>query len=138
MLTPAYHAIKQQLLSAPIVHADETSHIRGNENRWLLQMCTDKLSCFMAHHSRGQVAAKKLLGENAEYVVITANMRGITIMTKTNGSYVGCIFYVMSALAQGWGINVAIGKRIEIIVNMLFRTRHRLEDRDITELIYQR
>ncbi|MFQ3234650.1 MAG: transposase [Paraglaciecola sp.] len=35
MLTPAYHAIKQQLLTAPIVHADETSHTRSNENRWL-------------------------------------------------------------------------------------------------------
>jgi transposase len=52
MLTPAYHAIKQEILTAPIVHADETSYKRGNENRWLWQICTDKLSGFMAHHSR--------------------------------------------------------------------------------------
>lgn len=33
---------------------------------------------------------------------------------------------------------MAIGRRLVIIVNLLFRTRHRLENGEITELIYQR
>lgn len=44
----------------------------------------------------------------------------------------------MSALAQGWGTNIAIGKSLETIVNMLFRTRHHLENGNITEPICQR
>ena len=139
MLTPAYHAIKQEILTAPIVHADETSYKRGDENRWLWQICTDKLSCFMAHHSRGQVAAKKLLGENAEYVVVTDQYAGYHYIDQEKRQL--CWAHILrnvSALAQSWGTNIAIGKRLETIVNILFRTRHRFENGDITEPIYQR
>ncbi|MFQ3220671.1 MAG: transposase [Paraglaciecola sp.] len=52
------------------------SHTRGNENRWLWQICTDKSSCFMAYHLSGQVEAKKLWGENAKYVVVTNQYAG--------------------------------------------------------------
>jgi transposase len=84
------------------------------------------------------VAAKKLLGENAEYVVVTDQYAGYHYIDQEKRPL--CWAHILrnvSALAQSWGTNIAIGKRLETIVNMLFRTRHRFENGDITELIYQ-
>jgi transposase len=64
------------------------------------------------------VVAKKLLGENPEYVVLTDQYAG---------------YY---SIAQSWGANVAVSKRLETIVNVLFRIRQRVEKGDITEPIY--
>ena len=59
-----------------VVHCDETRHQRGNENRWMWQVCTAELSCFMTHFSRGAWAAKKLLGDNPENIVVTDQYAG--------------------------------------------------------------
>jgi transposase len=103
------------------------------------QIYTDKLSYFMVHYPRGQVAAKRLLGEDAEYVVVTDQYARYHYIAQQKRQL--CWAHILrnvSALAQSWGPNVAIGKRLETIVNMLFRTRHRFENGDITEPIYQR
>lgn len=139
MMTPAYQAIKQQLLASEIVHADETRHKRGNENRWMWQMCTDKLSCFMTHFSRGQWAAKKLLGEQPDAVIVTDQYAGYHYIDEHKRQL--CWAHILrniSALAESWGMNKVLGKRLEHIVLLLFRTRHRFEKDEITEVIYLR
>ena len=139
MLTPAYHAIKQQLLSSPIVHADETLHMRGSENRWMWQACTDNLCCFMIHYSRGQQAAKQLLGENADYVVVTDQYARYHYIEQSKRQL--CWAHILrniAAIAQSWGTNQVIGKRLENRVHLLFRIRHRYESGDISEPIYRR
>jgi hypothetical protein len=66
-------------------------------------------------------------------------MRGIITLTKRNFSYAGRIFYVMPVRLLKVGINnLAIGKRLETIVNMLLRNQHRFQNGYITELIYPR
>ena len=52
VLTPAYQDIKETMHNEAVVHCDETRHQRGNENRWMWQVCTAELSCFMTHFSR--------------------------------------------------------------------------------------
>ena len=139
MLTPAYHQIKQQLLSSPIIHADETRHKRGGENRWMWQACTDSLSCFMVHYSRGQQAAKQLLGEDVDYVVVTDQYAGYHYIEQSKRQL--CWAHILrniAAIAQSWGTNEVIGKRLECMVHLLFRIRHRYEQGDITEHIYRR
>lgn len=139
MLTPAYHAIKQQVLSSPIVHADETRHKRENENRWMWQACTGSLSCFMIHYSRGQQAAKQLLGEHADYVAVTDQYAGYHYIEQRRRQL--CWAHILrnvAAIAQSWGSNQVIGQRLEGIVHLLFRTRHRFENDDITEAVYLR
>lgn len=71
VLTPAYQDIKANMHKQAVVHCDETRHQRGKENRWMWQVCTPELSCFMTHFSRGAWAAKKLLGDNPENIVVT-------------------------------------------------------------------
>jgi len=77
----------------------------------------------MAHYPRGQMAAKKLLGENAEYVVVTDRYAGYHYIEQEKRQL--CWAHILrnvSAIAQSWGSNLAIGKRLETIVNMLFST----------------
>ncbi|MFQ3218595.1 MAG: hypothetical protein ACI96W_000946 [Paraglaciecola sp.] len=38
------------LVRHPLMVFQHLSHTRDNENRWLWQICTDKLFCVMAHH----------------------------------------------------------------------------------------
>lgn len=60
MLTPTYQAIKQQVQSAPHIHADETRHQRGNELRWMWLALSKVAVCFMTAYGRGQDATKRL------------------------------------------------------------------------------
>jgi hypothetical protein len=43
---------------------------------------------------------------------------------------------MLARLLKAGGTNVEIGKRLETIVNMLFRILHHFENGDITEPIY--
>jgi transposase len=44
----------------------------------------------------------------------------------------------IAAIAQSWGTNQIIGKRLENMVHLLFRIRHRYENGDISAAIYRR
>lgn len=52
-----------------------------------------------------------------------------------------CWAYISSniaAIAQSWGTNQIIDKRLENMVHLLFRIRHRYENGDISAAIYRR
>lgn len=139
MMTPAYQEIKQQVLMAPVVHADETRHKRDNENRWMWQVCTKELSCFMVHYSRGQQAAKKLLGDNLEGVVVTDQYAGYHYIDQDKRQL--CWAHILrnvTALAESWGMNAIIGQRLSLAIHLLFRTQHRFDNQQITEQCYRR
>jgi transposase len=80
----------------------------------------------MVPYSRGQVTAKKLLGENAEYVVVADQYAGYRYIDQEKRQL--CWAHMLrnvSALAQCWGTNEAIGKPLVTIVKMLFRSQDR-------------
>ena len=139
MLTPLYQEIKQQVLSSPTVHADETRHQRGNERRWMWLACTRELSVFMTHYSRGQGAAKKLLGDDVSFVTVTDQYAGYHFIdAKQRQLCWAHILRNVMAIAESWGSNQAVGQRLVGLVNILFRTRHRFEQGLLTEPIYLR
>jgi transposase len=102
MLTLAYHAIKQQLLNAPIVHVEETSNIRSNESRWLWHICTDKLFCFMAHHSPVRWPPKSYWVKTPNMWWSPINISGITTLLRKQKLRYAHILRNVSALAQIW------------------------------------
>lgn len=139
MMTPAYDEIKSHVLASDVVHADETRHKRDNENRWMWQVCTQELSCFMVHYSRGQQAAKKLLGDNLPGIVVTDQYAGYHYIDQ--GKRQLCWAHILRnvmALAESWGMNAIIGQQLATAVQLLFRTQHRFDNQQITERIYQR
>ncbi len=62
-LQPIYAQIGTAVRRADIAHADETTHYRGGERRWLWTLCTPFAIYFLTHYSRGKGAAAELLGE---------------------------------------------------------------------------
>lgn len=102
-------------------------------------MCTPDLSCFMTHYSRGQVAAKALLGDEPVPLIVTDQYAGYHFIEEDKRQL--CWAHLLrnvSALAQSWGMNKQIGQQLEGITLLIFRTRHRFEKEDITEQIYLR
>ena len=62
-LQPLYQQVGQAVRNLSVAHADETSHYRHNERRWLWVLCSPKLVYFLTHYSRGKGAANGLLGD---------------------------------------------------------------------------
>ena len=121
-----------------VVHCDETRHQRGNENRWMWQVCTAELSCFMTHFSRGAWAAKKLLGDNPENIVVTDQYAGYHYIDADHRQL--CWAHVlrnMNALAESWGTNKIYGMKLVRLIRLLFRLQHRYESNKLSEKRYR-
>lgn len=71
LLTPIHQAIKQQVQSVSLIHADETRHQRGGERRWMWMALSKIAVCFMTTYGRGIGAAKRLLGSALAGVLVT-------------------------------------------------------------------
>ncbi len=139
VLTPAYQAIKGDMRKQAVVHCDETRHQRGRENRWMWQVCTPELSCFMTHFSRGAWAAKKLLGDKPENIVVTDQYAGYHYIDAENRQLCWAhILRNMNALAESWGTNKTHGTVLVRLIRILFRLRHRFEDNALTEKLYRK
>jgi len=69
-LLPLYQQIGQAVRHLPVAHADETSHYRNRERRWLWVLCSSQVVYFLTHHSRGKGAANGLLG-NFDGILVT-------------------------------------------------------------------
>jgi transposase len=54
---------------AELAHADETTHYRGTERRWLWALATPLAVYLLTHYSRGKAAARALLGGFAGVLV---------------------------------------------------------------------
>ena len=62
-LLPLYQQMGDVVRELPIAHADETSHYRNNERRWLWVLCSSQVVYFLTHYSRGKAAANGLLAD---------------------------------------------------------------------------
>lgn len=62
-LLPLYQQVGQAVRDLPVANADETSHYRNSERRWLWVLCSSQVVYFLVHYSRGKGAANSLLDE---------------------------------------------------------------------------
>ena len=108
-----------------VVHCDEPRHQRGNENRRMWQVC---LFCFMTQFSRGAWAAKKLLGDNPENIVVADQYAGYNyIDTDYRQLCWAHILRNMNALKESWGTNKTYLTTLVRLIRILFRLQHRFE-----------
>ena len=73
MLTPLHHAIRDSIQTAPLVHVDETSHPRNDEEslRWCWLVASEDLVYEKILFSRSMHSAKTVLGENYSGFVVS-------------------------------------------------------------------
>lgn len=133
MLTPTHQAIKQQVQSASLIHADETRHQRGGERRWMWMALSKIAVCFMAAYGRGIDAAKRLLGSELAGVLVTDQYAGYRFVDDSQRQL--CWAHVLrnvAAIAQsGEAVNQPIGAKLVLLANSVFRARHRYENGDL-------
>ena len=138
VLTPAYQDIRDNMRKEAVVHCDETRHQRGNEKRWMWQVCTPLLSCFMTDFSRGALVAKKLLGDSPENIVVTDQYAGYHYIDADHRQLCWAhILRNMNALAESWGTNKTYGTVLVRLIRLLFRLQHRFEDGTLSEKLYR-
>lgn len=140
MLTPTHQAIKQQVQSASLIHADETRHQRGGERRWMWMALSKIAVCFMTAYGRGTDAAKRLLGSELTGVLVTDQYVAYRFIDASQRQL--CWAHVLRnvvAIAQsGEQVNQFVGARLVLLANSVFRARHRYEDGDLDKARYLR
>jgi hypothetical protein len=139
MLTVNHQHIRQQLSKAAYLHADETSHYRNGEQRWMWLMCNPSYAYFMINYSRAQQAAKRLLGETVSAYVVTDQYVGYQwLPDKQRQLCWAHLLRNMTAIAEADGHTGWVGKRLLLITLLVFRTRHRWEQKSLSEAYYHR
>lgn len=122
---PLYRQIGAYVRRAEIAHADETSHYRGTERRWLWTLVTPVAVYMLTHYSRGKTAAQALLGGFAG-VLVTDHYAGYNGYARARRQL--CWAHLIRALeriAQRPGQAGRIGQRLEVLARAVIRTHHR-------------
>jgi transposase len=143
MLTPLHHAIRDSIQTAPLVHVDETSHPRNDEEslRWCWLLASEDLVYEKILFSRSIHSAKKVLGENYSGLVVSDQCPSYNWINSEKHQL--CWSHVKRNLQQiadysGGGYTAYVGHRLTLIANMVFHIRHRLERNEITHTQYNR
>lgn len=143
MLTPLHQAIKQALQNAPLVHADETSHHRNDEQslRWCWLVASDDLVYEKRLYSRSASSAQKVIDEDYAGVVVSDQCPSYNWIAADRHQL--CWAHVKRNLQQmvdysGGGHTAYIGKRLCLLTNALFHTRHRYEQSELDYSLYLR
>jgi hypothetical protein len=140
MLTPTHQAIKRTVEQASVVYADETRHQRGGATRWMWLSCSEQAACFLTHYSRGQQAAKKLLGDDPTGYLVTDQYSGYRFVAPEQRQL--CLAHILrniTAIADSADLeNHPIGERLQLCLLSVFRVRHRWENNTLTRSCYQR
>ncbi len=140
MLTPTHQAIKQHIQQAAVCHADETRHQRGNEHRWMWIAVTPIAACFMTAFGRGQDAARRLLGTEPSGLYITDQYAGYRFINPSQRQL--CWAHVVrnvAAIAESVDSqNQVMGERLMLLSAMVFRTRHRYDEGQLSDSCYLR
>ena len=92
----------------------------------------------MTHFSRGAWAAKKLLGDNPENIVVTDQYAGYQYIDADHRQLCWAhILRNMNALAESWGTNNTYGTILVRLIRLLFRLQHRFEDKTLSDRLYR-
>ena len=137
-LKPLYHQVGEHVRCSAIAHADETTHYRETEQRWLWCLTTPLVVYLLTHFSRGKAAAKDLLGCFAG-VLVTDHYSGYNDYPRDRHQL--CWTHLIRRLekiARRRGRAGQIGQRLLLLSHAVFRTHHRWQQGQLTLYQYQR
>ena len=143
MLTPLHHAIRDGIRKAPLMHVDETSHPRNDEEslRWCWLAASEDLVYEKILFSRSAHSAKTVIGQQYKGVIVSDQCPSYNWINPEKHQL--CWSHVKRNLQQiadysGGGYTAHIGHKLTLIANLVFRTRHCLERKTISPEIYLR
>ncbi|MBD1578083.1 transposase, partial [Vibrio sp. S11_S32] len=143
MLTVTHQAVKLALQKSPLIHVDETSHSRNDEDglRWCWLMASDDLVYEKILFSRSAISAKTIINEDYAGIVVSDQCPSYNWVSPDKHQL--CWAHVKRNLQQiadysGGGHTAYIGRHLCLITNSLFRARHQFEKNEIEHLMYLR
>ena len=140
MLTPTHQAIHEQIKNADLKHADETSYQRNAEKRWMWVALSKVTVFFQSNYFRNKEAAIKLLGEELDGVLVTDQYSSYRYIDDSQRQL--CWAHILRnviAIAESMDKdNQKIGRRLTLIAQALFKTRHRYDDGTLSLIKYKR
>ena len=128
-IEPVYTALCTEIQhNTRVLHGDETSHRRNNEWRWMWSAASDRHVVFRAHHSRGQGAAKALIGEDFAHVLVSDQYVGYNWVPKERRQFCWAhIIRNLTRMAERGGATGMIGARLLLAALVVVRTQHRYD-----------
>jgi len=140
MLTPTHQAIHQQVQSSPLIMADETSHQRNAEKRWMWVALSPIAAFFQTNVFRNRDAAIRLLGKELDGILVTDQYSSYRYIDENKRQL--CWAHILRnviAIADSVGKdNQPIGSRLVLVAQTVFRTRHQYEAGKLTHALYYR
>ena len=137
-LGPVYRQIGDHARAAEIAHADETTHYRNHERRWLWCLTTPLAVYFLTHYSRGKAAAMALLGAFSG-VLVTDHYAGYNDYARHLRQL--CWAHLIrrfERIARRSGSAGEIGQRLLLVAHAVIRTHHRWQQGKLTLYQYRR
>lgn len=116
--------LHEHLKREPVRHADETSHQSHNHPMWAWTQVCEWGAHFRLDPSRGQVAAKALLGEQPQGVIVSDRYSGYSFIDLQQRQ--ACWAHLLrdfARIATREGLAGVIGQRLQACGIALFRWR---------------
>lgn len=124
-----------------MVHVDETSHSRNDEERlrWCWLVASDDLVYEKILYSRSTHSSKTVLDSDYCGIVVSDQYSGYNWLSQDKHQL--CWSHVIRNLQQnadysGKGYTAKIGQRLVLLSKLVFRTRHRWEAGKIDDVLY--
>lgn len=127
-LAPLYHQIGDYVRQAEVAHADETTHYRGTERRWLWCLGTSLAVYFLTPYSRGKAAALALLGHFSG-VLVTDHYAGYNDYARHCRQLCWAhLIRRLERIAQRSAEAGTVGQPLVVIARTVLRTHHRWQE----------
>ena len=124
-LQPLTAQIGEAVRQAGVAHADETTHYRSSERRWLWTLCTDSAVYFLTHYSRGKGAAAELL-QDFNGILISDRHGGYTDHPPDQRQLCWAhLIRNLERIAERRGPAGALGNRLVRGARLMIRVEHR-------------
>lgn len=128
-LEPPVAQLHAELQHAPVCHADETRHQSHKHTTWMWVLLSDWGVRFRIDPSRGQLAAKLILGEQPGFVTVSDRYAGYNHLALEQRQV--CWAHLLrdfERIAARSGLGGRIGKRLLGYGCLLFRWREQQKD----------
>lgn len=125
-LKPICDEVHEALRRAPVKHMDETTHQCHSFRLWTWALVAPWGASFTIHPSRGQCAAKEVLGETPNGILVTDRYAGYRWVDQAQRQV--CWSHVLRdfhRIGSRPGLPGVLGRSLERMGHWMFRCQHR-------------
>ncbi|EGQ8650944.1 IS66 family transposase [Vibrio cholerae] len=139
-LADTHTQIHDTVKASKLIMADETSHQRNNDKRWMWAALSNDVAFFQINSGRNQHAAKRLLGEAVSHLLVTDQYSAYKYIdeSKRQLCWAHILRNVIAIEESVCPENQKIGEKLALIAHSVFRCHHRYIEEKITESQYYR